>query len=67
MPTAAYAGSGESNKNDWDPKLLKEQDIPFTSVCEYTEPKAVSRARTAFQQGHYPLLLYTESAHFFRR
>ena len=47
--------------------LLEEEDLPFAAVSEYTEPRDVSRSRSALQQSALPLLLYTERAHFFRR
>jgi len=48
--------------------LLQQEDVPFEPVTEYTEAKAVSRARAALRQRRLGgLLVYTERAHFFHR
>jgi U3 small nucleolar RNA-associated protein 25 len=40
---------------------------PFGHISEYTPPQDLSRARSFFQTGKFPLLLLTERAYFFRR
>lgn len=46
---------------------LRESDVEAAELCEYTEPKASSRARSLFAHGGCKALLYTERAHFFHR
>ena len=40
---------------------------PFGHISEYTPPQDLSRARSFFQSGRFPLMLLTERAYFFRR
>ncbi len=40
---------------------------PFGHISEYTPPQDISRARSFFQSGKFPMLLLTERAYFFRR
>jgi U3 small nucleolar RNA-associated protein 25 len=40
---------------------------PFGHISEYTPPQDLSRARSFFQSGKFPLILLTERAYFFRR
>ena len=40
---------------------------PFGHISEYTPPDELSRARSYFQSGKFPLILLTERAYFFRR
>lgn len=40
---------------------------PFGHISEYTPPQDLSRARSFFQNGKFPLILLTERAYFFRR
>ena len=40
---------------------------PFGHISEYTPPQDLSRARSFFQSGRFPLILLTERAYFFRR
>jgi U3 small nucleolar RNA-associated protein 25 len=40
---------------------------PFGHISEYTPPQDISRARSFFQSGKFPLILLTERAYFFRR
>lgn len=47
--------------------LLRAEDLPFGELCEYTPPKAASRARTLLHQGRLGLLVLTERAHFYHR
>lgn len=47
--------------------LLRQEDVPFGELCEYTPPKQASRNRTMLHQGRLGLLLLTERAHFFHR
>lgn len=44
-----------------------EDGVTFTSLCEYTSPPAISRARSEFFNGKHKILLVTERFHFFRR
>jgi len=49
-------------------QLLRDEDVPFVGLSEYSEPPDVARARAALQRGELEgLLVYTERAHFFRR
>lgn len=48
-------------------RLLKENDVNFRSLSEYTSQGSVSRTRTLFQQGKVDLLVVTERFHFFHR
>jgi U3 small nucleolar RNA-associated protein 25 len=40
---------------------------PFGHISEYTPANELSRARSFFQSGKFPLILLTERAYFFRR
>lgn len=40
---------------------------PFGHISEYTPTQDLSRARSFFQSGKFPLILLTERAYFFRR
>jgi U3 small nucleolar RNA-associated protein 25 len=40
---------------------------PFGHISDYTPPQDLSRARSFFQSGRFPLILLTERAYFFRR
>jgi hypothetical protein len=47
--------------------LLDQKEMEFASCSEYSEDVDVSMARKAFARGEFPILLYTERFHFFRR
>lgn len=46
---------------------LREQAASFVGLCEYTDPKDMSRARSYFLDGRRRVLVYTERAQFFNR
>ncbi|KAJ1655898.1 rRNA-binding ribosome biosynthesis protein utp25 [Dispira simplex] len=47
--------------------FFHDRQYKFATICEYSSTQDVTRARTAFFQGHVDFLLYTERFHFFRR
>lgn len=49
-------------------ELAKEDSsLRFTSMCEYSKPSHVSRARSRLYDGSVSMVLMTERFHFFRR
>lgn len=48
-------------------KFFREQGTTFCANSEYADGSSVARARSLFADGRYPVMLYSERAHFFRR
>ncbi|KAL9954193.1 hypothetical protein ACROYT_G041696 [Oculina patagonica] len=46
---------------------FKREAIECAQISEYSQPKEIQRARTYFQQGKRPFLLFTERFYFFFR
>lgn len=46
---------------------LRDLEVDFANICEYSSNSSVTRARTAFFHGHQELMLMTERFYFFRR
>lgn len=46
---------------------LRELEVDFANICEYSSNSSVTRARTAFFHNHQDLMLMTERFFFFRR
>ncbi|PFX26374.1 Digestive organ expansion factor [Stylophora pistillata] len=46
---------------------FKREGIDCAQISEYSQPKEIQRARTYFQQGKRPFLLFTERFYFFYR
>lgn len=47
--------------------FLRSEQASFVGLCEYTDRKDMSRARTYFADGRRRVLLYTERAQFYNR
>lgn len=47
--------------------FLKEQEINYVSLCEYTKEGKIAQARSLFFHGSRKILLCTERFHFFHR
>ncbi|AOA62469.1 40S ribosomal subunit biogenesis [Komagataella phaffii CBS 7435] len=48
-------------------KHLSESRSEFLAVDEYTSLSASSKNRSLFEKGKYPIMLYTERMHFYKR
>jgi U3 small nucleolar RNA-associated protein 25 len=46
---------------------LRELEVEFANICEYSTNSSITRARTAFFHGQQHIMLVTERFHFFRR
>ena len=46
---------------------MNEHNYSSAELCEYTDTKDISRARTKFFNGDIDYLLHTERFHFYRR
>lgn len=46
---------------------FKKQEMKFVHICEYTQEKKITRARSKIFHGKTQFLLYTERFHFYRR
>jgi len=46
---------------------LREIEMEFANICEYSTNSSITRARTAFFHGQQHIMLVTERFHFFRR
>ncbi|KAM4543187.1 U3 small nucleolar RNA-associated protein 25 homolog isoform 2-T2 [Odontesthes bonariensis] len=46
---------------------MKNEDVNYTCICEYSSKSEVSRARHFFQKGEKQFLLFTERFHFYKR
>ncbi|CAD5110972.1 DgyrCDS325 [Dimorphilus gyrociliatus] len=47
--------------------FFNKEEMNFGSMCEYSNDKAIARARTKFFHSRVDMLLYTERFHFYRR
>lgn len=46
---------------------LKEENLNFVQICEYTKPEKMARARDMFFHSAAHFLLYSERSHYFKR